>query len=130
MPLPPGGLIQLKFPLPTALLWHPYPEQAGRRSSPGGQVGRKVPSETPQVSRLPFFPDQLGGRGGRGGGGVQRSCRNSNPVSSILELSNQRDKVRRNVLVNTTLTVPGFENTAAPLKSGLEMGHLPVLFSS
>lgn len=61
---------------------------------------------------------------------VQRSCRNSNPVANILEFSNQRDRLSRNVLVNTTLTVPGFENTAAPLKSGLEVGHLPVLFSS
>lgn len=48
-------------------------EQAGRESSPGGQVRRKVPSETPQVSGLPFFPDQLGGREGasREAAGIQ-----------------------------------------------------------
>lgn len=71
-----------------------------------------------------------GGEWGGHVGELQRSCRNSNPVANILESSNQRDRLSRNVLVNTTLTVPGFENTAAPLKSGLEVGHLPVLFSS
>jgi len=41
---------------------------SGGWTSPGGQGGRKVPSETPEVNRLLFFPDQLGRqRGGRGG---------------------------------------------------------------
>ena len=66
-------------------------------------VGRwegRSPLRHQQVSRLPLFPDQLG-RQARGR--VWSSCRNPNPVANILEFSNQRDRLSRNVLVNTTL---------------------------
>ena len=44
---PLGALVQRKCPLPAAVLWRPDPEQAEQGSSPGGQAGRMVPSETP-----------------------------------------------------------------------------------
>lgn len=96
------------------------------------RTGRKEGSLQDNIGQQTAFLPRPAGEAGRGGhvGELQRSCRNSNPVANILESSNQRDRLSRNVLVNTTLTVPGFENTAAPLKSGLEVGHLPVLFSS
>lgn len=58
----------------------------------------RLPSETPQVSRLPFFPDQLGRQSRRR---VYSSWRNSNPVVSN-PFSNQRDRLTSNVLVNMT----------------------------
>lgn len=96
------------------------------------RTGRKEGSLQDTIGEQTAFLPRPAGEAGRGGhvGELQRSCRNSNPVANILESSNQRDRLSRNVLVNTTLTVPGFENTAAPLKSGLEVRHLPVLFSS
>lgn len=59
-------LVRPKFPLPAAVLCHTA-EQAGLWNSPGGQVGRKVPSETPTGQQTALLP-RPAGEAGKGEG--------------------------------------------------------------
>lgn len=108
-------------PLPS------YAIHVNRQDSETHLVDRwegRFPSETPQVSRLSFFPDQLGRQRWER---VWSSCRNSNPGAN--RVVQPKGQVKQESPCKC-YSVPGFEDKAAPLKSRWEMGHLLVLFYS